>query len=86
MLAYGSRVKGLAHDNSDLDLVIINLNDENKNITGLHKFKDALSESNLPILVDALDWSKIPQSFQQEILLNHIVIWPADRLGTYRIL
>ena len=37
--------------------------------------RDAFSESNLPILVDVLDWAQIPDSFRQEII----------RCGTVRV-
>lgn len=76
VLAYGSRVKGTAHSASDLDLVIRNMRNSTQQVENFYDFKEALSESNLPILVDVLDWSKIPESFKQEIEANHIQIWP----------
>ncbi len=33
----------------------------------LDEVRDAFSESNLPILVDILDWAGIPDSFREEI-------------------
>ena len=34
----------------------------------LSELREALSESNLPILVDLLDWARIPESFRREIV------------------
>jgi len=36
--------------------------------------RDAFSESNLPILIDILNWDIIPNEFKQEIKKEHIVI------------
>lgn len=71
--AYGSRVKGKAHEGSDLDLVIIS---EDGSLTQqqLSALRNAFSESNLPILIDVLDWDTIPTEFKQEIKKDHIVI------------
>lgn len=69
--AYGSRVSGKSHPGSDLDLVVINPAAAAVNLSQL---KTALSESDLPITVDVLDWSTIPESFQQEIQRNYLVI------------
>ena len=66
--AYGSRVRGTSHDGSDLDLVVRNPNDLSKPQTDLFDLREAFSESNLPILVDVLDWARIPERFRQEII------------------
>lgn len=66
--AYGSRVQGTSHDASDLDLVVRNPVDLSKPQPNLSQLKDALRDSNLPILVDVLDWALIPESFRAEIL------------------
>lgn len=65
--AYGSRVQGTAHDGSDLDLVIRNTLEIGKPQADLNSLREALRESGLPILVDVLDWARIPESFQREI-------------------
>jgi len=67
--AYGSRVNGTAHEGSDLDLVIVNDNDGNFDYT---KLKEAINESNVPFLVDLLQLSKLPESFQDEIKQNYL--------------
>lgn len=71
--AYGSRVEGTAHEGSDLDLVI--MDDESLQWEEFASFKEALQHSNLPILVDLQIWSKMPQSFRQNILAQHIVLY-----------
>ena len=71
--AYGSRVGGQSHDTSDLDLVLRDPADLNKShFDELFSLKSALQESDLPILVDVLDWAAIPQSFRNEIERHHM--------------
>jgi len=72
--AYGSRVNGDGHEGSDLDLVVrnpANLNQPQKNLAAL---RSALSESNLPVIVDVLDWARIPEDFRREIERQHSVV------------
>lgn len=71
ILAYGSRVNGEAHDTSDLDLVIVSKDEEKININEFVEFKEALSDSNIPIFVQVLDWNRIPESFHKNILANN---------------
>jgi uncharacterized protein len=68
VLAYGSRVQGTAHQGSDLDLVVRNPSDNEKPQPNLSSLQQAFSDSNLPILVDVLDWAVIPEGFRSEIL------------------
>jgi predicted nucleotidyltransferase len=72
--AYGSRVTGTAHEGSDLDLVVHNRKNPQVRVQNLVEVREAFSESNLPILVDILDWSQIPDSFREEIERSGIVI------------
>lgn len=73
--AYGSRVNGRSHESSDLDLVLRNPKDLTKaQMWPLIELREALRESDLPILVDVLDWAGIPQSFRDEIERAHVVI------------
>lgn len=71
--AFGSRVTGDAHDTSDLDLVLISKN-EKINIDDLMNLKDSLKKSNIPIIIQVLDWNRIPTSFHDNILNNYEVI------------
>lgn len=72
--AYGSRVSGKSHEGSDLDLVVINPKGGDVPEGDLYALREALQESDLPILVDVLDWARIPELFQQEIKKSYIVI------------
>lgn len=76
---YGSRVTGRGHDTSDLDLVLRNPEDLGRaRLDELFALKAALEESDLPILVDVLDWAAIPQSFRDEIDRVHVVLFTPD--------
>ena len=72
--AYGSRVNGTAHEASDLDLVVRNPIDLSLHQPALIDLREAFSESDLPILVDVLDWALIPESFRQEIIRGGTVV------------
>ena len=88
ILAYGSRVTGDAHDTSDLDLVVcpphinshFHSDHANKDIdivqfhTDVEQFREAVSNSNIPIIVQIMDWTKIPESFKKNILAGNEVL------------
>jgi predicted nucleotidyltransferase len=74
VVAYGSRVNGTAHAGSDLDLAVRNRLNPLLPVRNLGKVRDVFSESNLPILVDILDWAMIPDSFREEIGRTGVVI------------
>jgi predicted nucleotidyltransferase len=76
VLAYGSRVTGTAHQGSDLDLVARNPRNPQVAAGNLGKVREAFSESNVPILIDILDWAQIPDSFKGEIERTGVVIFP----------
>lgn len=76
--AYGSRIRGQAHEGSDLDLVVCNPLNLDKPQTDLSDLRSALTESDLPILVDVLDWAEIPAAFREEIKRNHVLIWEKE--------
>lgn len=67
--AYGSRIKGTAHKGSDLDLIAIDASAEQ-----VSTLREAFSDSDLPILVDILDWATIPEMFKEEIKKAHEII------------
>lgn len=69
--AYGSRIKGEAHSGSDLDLVVKNFNDDN---VYLFELQELLSDSNIPFIVDIHEFDKLPESFQEEIKKDYIII------------
>jgi predicted nucleotidyltransferase len=72
--AYGSRVNGDHYDASDLDLVVHFLSDKAQEPFRLSAVREAFSESNLPIIVQLVDWDRIPKSFRDEILAGYVVV------------
>lgn len=76
--AYGSRVNGDAYEGSDLDLVLREAHLQEIPIAVFGRFRDALSESNLPILVDIHDWTRLPERFHERILARYEVLRPAQ--------
>ncbi|MBI4026367.1 MAG: nucleotidyltransferase domain-containing protein [Verrucomicrobia bacterium] len=72
--AYGSRVNGQAHEGSDLDLVVRNPDRLDQPQRRLYALRDALTESDLPILVEVLDWARIPEDMRREIERQHVVV------------
>lgn len=72
--AYGSRVNGMAHEGSDLDLVVIPDGYDQVDLGEVFTFKDLLQESSIPILVQVLDWNRIPDSFRENILKEYEVV------------
>ncbi|MBF0457631.1 MAG: nucleotidyltransferase domain-containing protein [Nitrospirae bacterium] len=74
VMVYGSRVSGTAHEGSDLDIVVRNPSAPDKPFDNLPALREAISGSSLPILVDVLDWAKIPEGFRAEIEMRHEVL------------
>jgi predicted nucleotidyltransferase len=72
--AYGSRVNGGCHDGSDLDLVVRNPTGLDQPHRKLYLLREALNESNLPMLVDVFDWARLPEDFRREIERRHVVV------------
>ncbi len=72
--AYGSRVNGDYYEASDLDLVVRQPEDLSRRQSNLGEAIDAFSESNLPIIVQLVDWASIPSDFHAEIAENYVVV------------
>ena len=72
--AYGSRVSGEAHEGSDLDLVLRNPAGLEKPVSNLSALMGALKESDLPIVVDVVDWAEIPETFRDEIERGYVMV------------
>ena len=72
--AHGSRVDGTAHEASDLDLVVRTKDLRPLDISELSRFKELLTDSTIPILIEVLDWGRIPESFHKNILRNYEVL------------
>ena len=79
--AYGSRVNGQSHQASDLDLVLRNPADLTHPQEHLHDLKKALSDSDIPILVDVLDWARLPEDFHAVIEEGYMVIQGSEHHG-----
>ena len=72
--AYGSRVNGRSHDGSDLDLVLLGPGLKEIPTGQLSDFEEAVRESTIPFLVEARDWSRLPERFHREIERNYVVL------------
>ncbi len=73
--AYGSRVNGKAYSGSDLDLVIRTKDLRPLNINDYINIKEKIQMSNIPILVDIVDWARIPDSFHGNIEKQYEVFY-----------
>ena len=76
--AYGSRVNGDHYDASDLDLVVRQPDNLTRPQPDLDEVAAAFSDSDLPILVQIVDWARIPDAFREEIQADYVVLQPAD--------
>ena len=72
--AYGSRITDMAHEGSDLDLVLRNPSDLSQAVDGLAALKEAVQESSLPMLIDIHLWAHLPSSFHTEIEKSYVVL------------
>ena len=72
--AYGSRVNGRSHDGSDLDLVLRGSGLKEIPSNQLGDFEEAVRESNIPFLVKARDWARLPERFHREIEREYVVL------------
>lgn len=72
--AYGSRVNGDYYDASDLDLVVRRPDDLSRRQEKLWEVIDVFVESNLPIIVQLVDWAGIPDTFRNEITARYVVL------------
>ena len=71
--AYGSRVIGRSHEASDLDLVLRGPTLEPLG-DGFFDLLEAIQQSSIPILVQAHDWARLPESFHREIERDYVVV------------
>ena len=72
--AYGSRVNGRSHDGSDLDLVLRGPGLKEIPSDWLGDFEEEIRESNIPFLVEARDWVRLPERFHGEIEREYVVL------------
>lgn len=64
----------MAHEGSDLDLVVLPDGYDQVDLGEVLTIKDLLQESSIPILVQVLDWNRIPDSFRENILKEYEVV------------
>ena len=69
--AYGSRVKGTARPNSDLDVVVFTAAEQWLAVSNL---REAFDNSDLPFRVDLFVWDEVPQQFHKNMKANHVVL------------
>ena len=72
--AYGSRVSGGAHAGSDLDLVVRQPSRLAEPCGVIARLRGEFDESNIPILVDVIDWARIPESFRRVIERGYVTL------------
>ncbi len=73
--AYGSRVKGGAHDGSDLDLVVRSADLSKIPMETYIDLCEKIRDSQIPILVELRDWAMLPESFHKNIAAHHEVLY-----------
>ena len=74
--AYGSRVRHTARPHSDLDLVVVTSPPQRRLVGEL---KEALSESDLPFVVDLHVWDEVPEKFHEIIRKEYVVLLEASQ-------
>jgi predicted nucleotidyltransferase len=79
--AYGSRVNGDYFDASDLDLVVRPSAAATLAPAWLESLREVFVESDLPIIVQLVDWNGIPQAFRDEILAGYSVVQGGQGYG-----
>ena len=72
--AFGSRVSGKPRRFSDLDIVLVQ--EKRLDAQTRAELNDAISESDLPVKVDVVEWASTSPSFREIILQNHVVLKP----------
>ena len=80
--AYGSRVNGRSHEGSDLDLVLRGPDLKRIDSGQLADLIEALEESNVPIIVQTHDWTRLPERFHREIERKYVVLVERGEEGT----
>ena len=76
--AYGSRVNGESHEGSDLDLVVRGPMLKPLGVEFID-LVEALRESNIPIMVQAHDWARLPDGFHREIEQDYVMVKKSKR-------
>jgi DNA polymerase sigma len=72
--AFGSRAEHIGHESSDLDLVLRDRTDPHRPQQNMSSLAAAFGESELPVLIDVLDWARLPEGMRRQIQDHHLVI------------
>ena len=82
--AFGSRAKGTARKNSDLDLAIVG--SVAIPVRVMNRLRRAFEDSRIPFQVDLVDWQRLDDDFREVVRRDHVVLrttqanpGPADR-------
>lgn len=70
--AFGSRIEGTSREFSDLDLVLVG--SEKLDWRKIESLKDAFSASDIPIIVDVVDFNAISDRFRKITEKNYKII------------
>jgi len=70
--AFGSRIGGNAEKYSDLDLVLVG--NEKLDWRRIESLKDAFAASDLPMIVDVIDWYTLSDEFKAVVEKDYEVI------------
>ena len=76
---YGSRAKWTSRPQSDLDLVVFATPQQRR---GVGNLREAFEESDLPFRVDLFVWDEVPETFREQIEVEHSVLVEAPTRPT----
>jgi predicted nucleotidyltransferase len=81
--AFGSRAKWTARETSDLDLVLRNPSHPESpiDLETIGGLKEIFDESDLPFMVDILDWATVSEKFRQVIAREYVVVQTPGKKG-----
>ena len=71
---FGSRINKTCHESSDLDIVIRNPGELLTPLHNLAELKQAFIDSNIPILIDVMDWASLPDSYRNQIEQHYYIL------------
>ena len=80
VIAYGSRVKWNASETSDLDLVVFNATQKE-----IYEAKEEFDESNIPFIIQILNWETIPQDFKENIEQKYHILQDKSDWGIFKL-
>ena len=78
VLAFGSRISGKAKSYSDLDLAFVRKNGEKLGFSRVGEIKFVFSASNIPFIVDVIDYNAASPEFKAIIDKQNISLWRAE--------